>query len=664
MFQLKSIKIKMIIYFGTMLLTTSLAIGLVGGKIAQNAIVNSEYIRLQSSSSKGSKFIEAKLTEQNSVIEFIARNDSFTNQDIHLLERIQFAIKEVQSIGMMGVAYIDVEGNNLYAPNDFSVSEDLLKEIKEKGRSVIGPIQADDEYILANCVEVIDRDDKAIGYLLGLQTLQQFTEVLSSSEDEQLFVLNDRGNIVAHSNQEVLRDQENVMNDLNEARENYGEFVSIYEKMLAGESGFNEYCDPISGNKFYIAYEPVGTWSVAYIEATTVVEERIEQFLEWVSLVIFIGILAGLILTYFISRSMSQQIKVVTDYLQVFATGDFSKEIPNKLLSRRDELGMAAQSMKDLKEAMGRMIGDVKESTHYMGVENKKLVEIVHGVFENAQGISEVTIQVAEGISKQSADLSSTAQFVEGFGRKLDKVVASIDSAHHKAESISTIVKSGNHDIEILIDSIRNMEAIFKVFIEKMNVLNDNITQITNITTVINGIAEQTNLLALNASIEAARAGEAGRGFAVVADEIRKLAEQSKASAKHINKLIQRITNESEEIIGNTEGLSEGLSEQGRIIQMSMEVYQNMLEHINEVIWHVSNVNEATTSIIHDKDIMIEKVEAATSVAEEVAASAEEITAAVKGTRDAADKVNQSVEALSQLAHHVIEDVKRFKIEE
>ncbi|MEW6661428.1 MAG: methyl-accepting chemotaxis protein [Bacillota bacterium] len=66
-------------------------------------------------------------------------------------------------------------------------------------------------------------------------------------------------------------------------------------------------------------------------------------------------------------------------------------------------------------------------------------------------------------------------------------------------------------------------------------------------------VADQTKLLGLNAAIEAARAGEQGRGFTVVAQEVRKLAENSSASADQIGQILGNINLSVNQIIAGIE---------------------------------------------------------------------------------------------------------------
>lgn len=97
--------------------------------------------------------------------------------------------------------------------------------------------------------------------------------------------------------------------------------------------------------------------------------------------------------------------------------------------------------------------------------------------------------------------------------------------------------------------------------------VND-VLSIKSILSLVQDVAEQAHMLGLNAAIEAARAGEAGRGFAVVADEIRRMAKQSKHSARRIgNELtaivdsIQTINSIIKQVAASTDEQSLNLKE-------------------------------------------------------------------------------------------------------
>ena len=169
---------------------------------------------------------------------------------------------------------------------------------------------------------------------------------------------------------------------------------------------------------------------------------------------------------------------------------------------------------------------------------------------------------------------------VEGLGRMVQAMRATVAQVHSSSDSISTAsaeIATGNHDLSIRTeetasqlqqaassmmqltgtvnqsaDSARQANQlaasaaevaqrggqVIAEVVSTMDQINDSSKKIADIIGVIDGIAFQTNILALNAAVEAARAGEQGRGFAVVASEVRSLAQRSAGAAKEIKGLI------------------------------------------------------------------------------------------------------------------------------
>lgn len=169
-----------------------------------------------------------------------------------------------------------------------------------------------------------------------------------------------------------------------------------------------------------------------------------------------------------------------------------------------------------------------------------------------------------------------------------------------------------------------------------MQRISESSMKIENIISELEDIASQTNLLSLNASIEAARAGEAGKGFAVVADQIRKLAEQSAASAVSTRELIE----------GSIHDVEEG----NKAVVLVSETLDEVIKGINDIADTSKSLSESSQS-------------QATAM-EQAEQGVNQISEVVQSNSAMAQETSATSEELSAQAETLDNLVKQFKLRE
>lgn len=644
--QLKSIRAKLFISFGTLLAIICIGLGYVSYKAANSALKSSIDDSISQMAFESAKVVQNGIKVQTNTLEALAESEFVKTDKLTTDNKLELLKSEVKRSGHIKMGIADLQGNIKYTDGSSTniADRDYFKLAISGKVEVSDPLVSKiDNSIVLIYAAPIKNNNTVVGVLIAARdgnALSNFISDVRFGKSGTAFMVSNNGTTVANQDKDLVL---KMYNTIEEAKKDASlkELSELIKQMTEGKKGVGEYT--YKGETKYMGFAPVqGTrWSLAITAPKNEVMAKINELTLTMTIgsIFFIGI--SIIITLLIARSISKPIKAASDYLNIVATGDFTGEVPKGLLKMKDETGILANTINTMQTSLKDLVIKVSEESSNVSSMLININEEVNKLTKNIEGISATSEELSAGAEE-------TASATEEMNATSEEIENTVESIASKAqEGAITVSEINNMTGEMKQNAIASKETAVEIYTKTRVDLqmaidkSKAVSQINELSEAILEITSQTNLLALNAAIEAARAGEAGKGFAVVADEIRKLAEDSKNMVSRI----QEVTVVILEAVNNLSASSGEILE--FIDKRVLNDYESLVNTSENFSLSSTSINDMVTDFSATSEELLASMQ-------NMVKSIEEISSASNDEAQGASNIAEDASNITQMSYEVI----------
>ena len=366
------------------------------------------------------------------------------------------------------------------------------------------------------------------------------------------------------------------------------------------------------------------------------------------SLIIYAAIIAAAIIGIFFASQflLIRPLKPIASIVETAKMLAIGKTPSPLTIHTDDELGVLAEdfnrfisSTQEQVSVLSKMAGGDLTSEVTPKSPEDLLSNAINRMAENTREliteINRSSGQISSG-AKQVADGASTlAQGATEQAASIQELSASISQISERTKDNAQIADKTSKLSAMIKDSAEKGSHQMDEMITAVGEINEASKNISKIIKTIDDIAFQTNILALNAAVEAARAGQHGKGFAVVAEEVRNLASKSAEAAKDTGDMIQNSMDKAE---------------------LGSRIAEETAASLNEIVTGINETSQLVAEIAQASDAQSTGISQINVGIDQVAQVVQQNSATAEQSAAASVEMSDQFNTLEQL-------ISRFRLE-
>lgn len=607
----------------------------------------------------------------------------------------------IAAFDLQGNVIAQSTGEPLNNHSDYSYFQAAMKQNKP---ILSQPILSKSSGMMAVYLAAPIKDSQTgqnIGVIRARMPVKYLRDVILAVKDAHNYLLDDRGQIFAASNESEFTAIQSLPAKLEPASDRFAVFnqlqkstvnqTIVTQKNLVSYIPFSEFED-----EFRAQLPNLGWSTITTVDKDLAFSTQRELLLSFVigTLLVTAAVAA---LASIVGLKATQPIIQAAEAVKKIGQGEFDLRIP---ITGKDELA-------ELGLNINKMAGQIQDLLHLQETEAKrqrqekeKLQQGVMGLLLDVEGAkkgdltvrAEMTdgavgsiadafnatlkklqtlLQEVQTVSTEVGQLSlagegSVQQLSESAltqAQEIDLTLTSIDEINQSIQTVagyaqeaaqiarngSIQAKEGDLAMDATVNSIEKIRTTVANTAKKVKQLAESSQEIAQIVEIISGISEKTNLLAFNASVEAARAGEHGEGFRIVAEEVRRLADRITEATKDIQQLVTTIQKDTTSVLEGMETSTAEVVNGSELVRMTKLNLQSLAETSKKIDEYLKSISTNTINQTNTSKQVNEKINGIALVA--------------KTTSNEAQNVVQSLRTLVAEAENLQSSVSQFKLQ-